>query len=497
MPVKTRLIPLLGEQGAIDFYLKSLAWTITLAGDYCDLPLVATSPRDVDPATVLRDLPPCRTVAIEGDDGAVCLENALACCEPGEPIVALGADAPDLPFELVDAALRALEDHDAAFVPTPDGGFSCLALKKAVPGIADGFSYGGDDALVSLEGWMQERGLFSTRVEPWPDVDTPEDYKAWQNRAAKAGEESPELYDEGMALLEEGDLGGALRIARELERRCYSGGFEIAALALADLGDLERATATLARGVEKAPDAWINWQLLGNLRSDNEDFDGADAAYERALGCSDVWVASIRLNQSLVADRRGDREESLRLLELVDDPDLWLGVESRRIGMLIDEQEWDEALRRARDVIDRVGDDEPPSAVHFGFVLAAHARALHETGAPETEAIEAALHALAWDPHNEYTLWLLREIHGAYAEDTRLFRVMIEGRDADHDPPRFFVKYEVAASNGYEAFEYAAKLERWSGASDLSADETEDLGAEPELPKGVYFRGLRQAFERE
>jgi len=182
LPIKTRLHGLLGREGAERFYLESLARTIRIAHEFCESPLLATSPEHVDPRSVLVDLPECRMTEIPGENGAVCLENALALAGGGLPVIALGGDAPDLPVERIGEALALLSEHDAVFVPTPDGGFSCLALRAPVPGLADGFSYGGGDALESLEAWLRGRGLSSGRVDPWPDVDTPEDYEALRKR---------------------------------------------------------------------------------------------------------------------------------------------------------------------------------------------------------------------------------------------------------------------------------------------------------------------------
>jgi len=185
LPIKTRLHGLLGRAGAEEFYLECLARTVVTAQRFCERPLLATSPADVDPHAVLTGLPDCRMIPIPGENGAVCLENALA-LEPCPPesgtIVALGGDAPDLPAARIGDALAALDDHDVAFVPTPDGGFSCLAVRAAVPDLASGFAYGGDDALDSLQRWMEARGLRVARVAGWPDVDTPEDYEALMAR---------------------------------------------------------------------------------------------------------------------------------------------------------------------------------------------------------------------------------------------------------------------------------------------------------------------------
>ena len=180
LPVKTRLYPILGEAGARAFYVESLRRAVALALVFDISPRLAYSPPDADAEKALPGF--WGLVPVEGDDGATCLEQALADAYRGMRLVALGGDAPDLPAGRVAEALTALEQHDAAFVPTGDGGFSCLALRKPVPGLSAGFTYGGDDALASLTAWLESEGRSVAHVEPWPDVDTPDDYRAWLAR---------------------------------------------------------------------------------------------------------------------------------------------------------------------------------------------------------------------------------------------------------------------------------------------------------------------------
>ena len=179
LPVKTRLQPLLGEQGAIDFHLQALRETIELARRFDERPTLATSPFDVEPAAALPDMPPCRMVPVEGDDGAICLENALAAADEGKPLIALGADAPDLPVTHLEKGLDLLRWFEAALAPTDDGGFSCLLLKRPVPGLAEGFTYGGDGAFASLCMWFDRRGISVAQLDRWNDIDTPQDYERY------------------------------------------------------------------------------------------------------------------------------------------------------------------------------------------------------------------------------------------------------------------------------------------------------------------------------
>ena len=177
LPVKTRLHPLLGAAGATAFYVDSLRRAVELARGFDPAPRLAYSPADADAIAALPGF--CGLVPVHGGDGAACLEQALLDAYGGVPLLALGGDAPDLPPARVEAALAALAQHDAAFVPTGDGGFSCLALREPAPGLAAGFTFGGDNALGALTAWLRSRGRSVAHVAPWPDVDTPDDYRAW------------------------------------------------------------------------------------------------------------------------------------------------------------------------------------------------------------------------------------------------------------------------------------------------------------------------------
>jgi len=184
LPVKTRLVGLLGEQGARQAYVAMLEETVSLARRIDPDPGLAYSPPDADPEGALPSLSGCRFCPVQGDDGAACLENALADAYVGYPLIALGGDAPDLPVERLRAGVEACSGGtaDAVLVPTPDGGFSSLALRRPVEGLARGFRYGGDDSLTSLCTFFEQRGLRVELTEPWPDVDTPDDYEAYLRR---------------------------------------------------------------------------------------------------------------------------------------------------------------------------------------------------------------------------------------------------------------------------------------------------------------------------
>ncbi len=187
LPVKTRLWPVLGEAGARDLYVEMVRDTIEVARTLDPWPVVAYSPPDGDPRKALPGVSDCEFLSLRAVGGAACLEEALAGSYAAMPLVALGGDAPDLPAERLREVAASLERRDAALVPSGDGGFSCLGLKRPVAGLRGAFRYGGDDALAAIERFLAARGLSAVRLEPWPDVDSPDDLAAYRKRQARRG----------------------------------------------------------------------------------------------------------------------------------------------------------------------------------------------------------------------------------------------------------------------------------------------------------------------
>ena len=100
------------------------------------------------------------------------------------------------------------------------------------------------------------------------------------------GRDQDSAYDleaKAHGLLDAGRTDEARAIAEQLLSMGWSGGFEVKALAQQQAGELPGAIATLEEAVSKVPNLWHLWQLLGNLRSDAGDLDGALEALNQAL----------------------------------------------------------------------------------------------------------------------------------------------------------------------------------------------------------------------
>jgi tetratricopeptide (TPR) repeat protein len=297
-------------------------------------------------------------------------------------------------------------------------------------------------------------------------------------------------------LLNEGDAKGALALGRELEEQRHSSGFEIQALALAELENVPEAIAVLERGVEKAPGVWLLWQLLGNNRSDEGCYEEAVAAYKRALECPHVDTLSVHYNIATVLTRQEKPAEALAHLDLAhvgsDDADrrLVLLVANQRIALLAQLDRHEDALREGRKLITRERVEGTLDEL-TAPVLGEYASALW-TGMRDREgAQEAAWKAIQIEKHDRTAMWVLRELNTKASSDGCLYRLLLVGRwhqvlDEGDEHPGFFTTYKVVADSVDEALEFARSFEPADVRDSLKIDESEVIEARPGEPKGVY-----------
>lgn len=199
VPVKTRLAPRLGTDGAralgralLD---DALAGAARAARGLEAALWLACAPDDPSPELrVLARRHGARVVGQGGGGLGARLARVLG-AEPGAARVALGADVPDLPRGRVELALAAVEGGTpAALGPAHDGGYHLLAL---APGVGVSFlrdpaiDWGGPRALAGTTAALARQGARPALLADWPDVDEPADLEALRGRLADAPASAP------------------------------------------------------------------------------------------------------------------------------------------------------------------------------------------------------------------------------------------------------------------------------------------------------------------
>jgi glycosyltransferase A (GT-A) superfamily protein (DUF2064 family) len=163
--VKTRLIPLLGAQGAARLHARLLRRTLATARE--------------------ASLGPVELWTLRQQRGANLGERMLHAFRHGlrraERVILIGADCPVLRARDLRQAARWLAGGaDAVFAPAEDGGYALIALRRVSPRLFAGIAWGG--ALVMAQTRVQLAALgwrWRELPEVW-DVDRPEDYRRLQ-----------------------------------------------------------------------------------------------------------------------------------------------------------------------------------------------------------------------------------------------------------------------------------------------------------------------------
>lgn len=178
--VKTRLIPLLGAEGAAALHVKLVRRTLdTLRAASLNGAELHCTPGTDDPffwfcsghygvtlhAQAAGDL---------GERMRVALGNALV---NRAAALLLGTDCPALTARHLRQAEGALSGgDDAVFVPCEDGGYALIGLRQADRRLFDGMAWGSDGVMVETRTRLRQLGWSWTELETLWDVDRPEDY---------------------------------------------------------------------------------------------------------------------------------------------------------------------------------------------------------------------------------------------------------------------------------------------------------------------------------
>ena len=172
--VKTRLRRPPEEAAALQAAL--IRDTVEKARVVGSVTVAATPPERLD---LVEPLLPegVRLFAQRGEDlGERMLDAAQHLFEEGpEPVLILGTDAPPLPPACIEEAARALQAHDAAIVPSEDGGYVLIGLKSPHETLFRDIAWSTETVYGETRQKVRSAGLSIHEGETHYDIDTPED----------------------------------------------------------------------------------------------------------------------------------------------------------------------------------------------------------------------------------------------------------------------------------------------------------------------------------
>lgn len=180
---KTRLMPLLGAEGAAALQRRLIERTLATA---CALPAarvtlwVAGDPAHPFIAGVAARF----AVAVDEQAGADLgerMHNAFA--KAGGPLLLIGTDCPQLGTGDLQAAAVALATHEVVIQPATDGGYVLIGLARPQLQLFESIDWGGPRVLQQTRARIATLGLRCALRPALDDLDTPADLQ----RALAAG----------------------------------------------------------------------------------------------------------------------------------------------------------------------------------------------------------------------------------------------------------------------------------------------------------------------
>lgn len=181
--VKTRLIPLLGADGAAALHRQLVHRTLVTATDADLGPVELRVAPDINDA-FLQECARRFGVALTpqcGDDlGArlcTAFDDGLA---RHARVIIVGTDCPVLTSQHLCDAHSALErGNDAVLIPAEDGGYALIGLNRCDDGLFSDIAWGGDTVLAATRERLKALKWRWHELETLWDIDRPDDYRRW------------------------------------------------------------------------------------------------------------------------------------------------------------------------------------------------------------------------------------------------------------------------------------------------------------------------------
>ncbi len=177
---KTRLIPALGPEGAADLYRCFLLDTLANVGQlHAAVTVAAADASDLDALAILARgaCPEARLIVQVGEDLGGRMANAVkrALSEGHSQAVVIGSDSPSLPTDILSQAVHLSAERDLVLGPCFDGGYYLIGMRSVQAKVFAGIRWSSNTVLAETLERAREQSLTVALLDPWYDVDTPDD----------------------------------------------------------------------------------------------------------------------------------------------------------------------------------------------------------------------------------------------------------------------------------------------------------------------------------
>jgi len=192
---KTRLVPVLGAEGAAELHRRMTARTLDWANELARSRRVRVAVSFAGGTRRLMRqwlgnefsyLPQCA-----GSLGRR-MERAFAgaFAAGARRVVIVGTDCPGMTAYVAGRAFEQLNSADVVLGPATDGGYYLVGLRNHVPELFEDIRWGTQDVLEQTMQAAGDLGLACSILEPMDDIDRPSDLAIWEKSAG--GQPSPD-----------------------------------------------------------------------------------------------------------------------------------------------------------------------------------------------------------------------------------------------------------------------------------------------------------------
>jgi len=187
--VKTRLAATIGNLAATELYKSMLREVLKRCGELADVYTVVFWDCEAASLPFLAERYGCRSrCQSPGDLGErmqaafdeMFADGCKVCC-------IIGSDAPDLPVSYIQEAfdLLTVQQTDAVFGPSHDGGYYLLGLSRLLPELFRDIDWSTPLVLQQSLAAAERAGIKRALLPEWYDIDTEDDLEKY--RARKSG----------------------------------------------------------------------------------------------------------------------------------------------------------------------------------------------------------------------------------------------------------------------------------------------------------------------
>jgi len=177
--VKTRLVPLLGEESAAELHSTLVRRALATARAAALGPVALWCMPDTG-HPFFRTCAEAYGVPLEAQKGGHLGERmarALEAMLARGPALLIGSDCPALTADDLQTAARSLATHDAVFQPAEDGGYVLVGLSREVPGLFEGIRWGEERVMRDTRTRLRAAKATWRELPARWDVDRPQDYQ--------------------------------------------------------------------------------------------------------------------------------------------------------------------------------------------------------------------------------------------------------------------------------------------------------------------------------